>query len=208
MRKSDRKYLRVGKAAEELGLHPITIRRWTKTGKIQAVRVGIEARVPRVEIDRLLGHADDRLLVLYARVSGHEQRPDLDRQIERLQAWAKAERPGSEVLVLSDIGSGLDAARKRLQQLLKLVCEDRVAEVAVTSGDRLTRFGQEYLETLFTSFGVAFTVLDLDEENTPEQELTEDLFASIASFADKLYGMGSQKQKELLECAESVLHNP
>jgi putative resolvase len=173
MRKSDRKYLRVGKAAEELGLHPITIRRWIKTGKIQAVRVGIEARVPRSEIERLLGQADDRLLVLYARVSGNEQRPDLDRQIQRLEAWAKGERPGCEVL--SDIGSGLGAARKRLQQLLKLVCEDRVAEVAITSGDRLTRFGTEYLETLFTSFGVTFTILDPGEEKTAEQELTEDL---------------------------------
>src|SRR6266699_3127635 len=99
MTKSDRKYLRRGKAAEELGLHPITIRRWIKTGKMQAVRVGIEARVPRSEIDRLLGQADDRLLVLYARVSGNDQRPDLDRQIQRLEAWAKVERPGCEVLV-------------------------------------------------------------------------------------------------------------
>ncbi len=140
MRKSDRKYLRVGKAAEELGLHPITIRRWIKTGKIQAVGVGIEARVPRSEIDRLLGQADDRLLVLYARVSG----PDLDRQIERLEAWAKTERPTRQRLTLSDIGSGLNTKRTRLQQLLKLVCEDRVAEVAVTFADRLTRFGQGY----------------------------------------------------------------
>src|SRR6266699_3816073 len=107
MTKSDRKYLRRGKAAEELGLHPITIRRWIKTGKMQAVRVGIEARVPRSEIERLLGQADRRLLVLYARVSRHDQRPDLDRQIERLQTWAKAERAGQEVLVLSDIGAGL-----------------------------------------------------------------------------------------------------
>ncbi|HEX9131281.1 MAG TPA: IS607 family transposase [Ktedonobacteraceae bacterium] len=208
MRKSDRKYLRVGKAAEELGLHPITIRRWMKMGKIQAVRVGIEARIPRSEIERLLGKTDERLLVLYARVSGHDQRPDLERQIERLSAWAKTERAGREMLVLSDIGSGLNAGRQRLQQLLKLVCEDRVAEVVVTYGDRLTRFGQEYLETLFTSFGVAFTMLDLEEEKTPEQELTEDLLSIIASFAGKLYGMRSQKQKEVLSCAQAVLHNP
>jgi len=70
VRKSDRKYLRVGKAAEELGLHPITIRRWVTLGKIQAVRVGIEARIPRSEIARLLGKTEERLLVLYARVSG------------------------------------------------------------------------------------------------------------------------------------------
>jgi len=208
MRKSDRKYLRVGKAAEELGLHPITIRRWIKLGKIQAVRVGIEARIPRAEIERLLGKTDERLLVLYARVSGPDQRPDLERQIACLEQWAKAERPGRELLMLSDIGSGLNVARKRFQRLLKLVCEDRVAEVAITSGDRLTRFGQEYLERLFTSFDVACTILNPAEEKTPEQELTEDLFSLIASFAGQLYGMRSQKQKELLECAEHVLNSP
>jgi putative resolvase len=179
-----------------------------KMGKIQAVRVGIEARIPRSEIARLLGKTDERMLLLYARVSGYDQRPDLECQLERLSAWAKTERAGREILVLSDIGSGLHAGRKRLQQLLKLVCEDRVAEVVVTYGDRLTRFGQAYLETLFTSFGVAFTMLDLEEEQTPEQELTEDLLSIIASFAAKLYRMRSQKQKELLECAEAVLHNP
>lgn len=93
MRKSDRKYLRVGRAAEELGLHPITIRRWMKMGKIQVVRVGIEARIPRAEIERLLGQTDERLLVLYARVSGHDRWPDLDRKTRA------ADRPGREVLV-------------------------------------------------------------------------------------------------------------
>jgi putative resolvase len=177
-------------------------------GKIQAVRVGIEARVPRAEIERLLGQTEECLLVLYARVSGHEQRSDLDRQIERLEAWAKAERTVREVLVLSEIGSGLNAARKGLQQFLKLVCEDRVAEVAITDGDRLTRFGMEYLAALFSSFGVALTILDPGEEKIAEQELTEDLLSLIASLAGKLYGKRSQKQKELLECAETVLHRP
>jgi len=36
----------------------------------------------------------------------------------------------------------------------------------------------------------------------------EDLFSIMASFAGKLDGMRSQKQKELLECAENVLHSP
>ena len=57
------KLLRVGVAAHELGLHPFTVRRWIKQRKIQAVRVGLEARIPRTEIERLVGKADERLLV-------------------------------------------------------------------------------------------------------------------------------------------------
>ena len=202
------KLLRVGVAAYELGLHPFTVRRWIKLGKIQAVRIGLEARIPRREIERLKGSTDERLLVLYGRVSGQGQKDDLDTQLERLQEGAKAERPGRKTLVLSDIGSGLSATRKQLLRVLKMVCEDRVGEVAVTYADRLTRFGQAYLETLFDSFGVTLTILEPDETKTPEQELTDDLLTIIASFSGRLYGMRSHKQKELLKCAEQVLHNP
>src|SRR5260370_29396235 len=160
MKQDERKLLRVSKAAHELGLHPFTVRKWIKQGKIHAVWVGQEARVPRSEIERLVGKSDGRLLVLYGRVSGQGQKEDLDIQLARLQAWAKTEREGKPILVLSDISSGLRASRKRLQQLLKLVSQDQVAEIVVTSPDRLTRFGQEYLKVLFDSFGVTCTVLE------------------------------------------------
>ncbi len=208
MTKREPKLLRMSAAAQELGLHPITIRRWIKAGRIQAVPMGREVRIPRTEIARLVGKVDGRLLVLYGRVSGHGQKGDLDVQLQRLQAWAATERKGVETLVLSDIGSGLKASRQKLQRLLKLVCEDKVGEVAITYEDRLTRFGQEYLETLFACFGVTLTVLEPGEEKTPEQELTDDLLALIASFSGRLYGMRSHKQKELLQCAQAVLASP
>jgi putative resolvase len=208
MKQEEPKLLRVSKAAHELGLHPFTVRKWIKQGKIHAVWVGQEARVPRAEIERLVGKSDQRLLVLYGRVSRQGQKEDLERQLAHLQAWAKADRPGANALVLSDIGSGLKASRKHLQRLLTLVIEDQVGEVVVTTASRLTRFGSEYLQVLFDSFGVRLTVLESDEDKTPEQELTEDLLAIIASFSGRLYGMRSHKQKELLKCAQAVINNP
>lgn len=205
MARQEQKLFRVGAAAHELGLHPMTVRRWIKAGRIQVVQVGREVRVPRSEIERIVGTVDGRLLVLYGRVSGRGQQADLTTQLERLQAWASSERKGAETLVLSDIGSGLKAGRRQLQRLLKLVCEDRVAEIAITYEDRLTRFGQEYLETLFFCFGVKLTILDPGEEKTPEQELTADLLALIASFSGRLYGMRSHKQKELVKCAQAII---
>jgi putative resolvase len=208
MAKQEQKLFRLSQAAHELGLHPITVRRWIKAGRIQVIQVGREVRIPRAEIEKIVGTLDGRLVVLYARVSGHGQKADLDTQIERLQAWAATERKGAELLVLSDIGSGLKATRRHLQRLLKLICEDKVAEVVITYEDRLTRFGQEYLETLFACFGVTLTVLEPGESKTPEQELTDDLLALIASFSGRLYGMRSHKQKELLQCATAVLTSP
>jgi putative resolvase len=75
----------------------------------------------------------------------------------------------------------------------------------VTSSDRLTRFGLTYVQTLFSGYGVMLTVLSADEDKTPEEELTQDLLAIIASLAGRLYGLRSHKQKQLLACAEQVM---
>ena len=80
--------------------------------------------------------------------------------------------------------------------------------MVITYEDRLTRFGQAYLEMLFACFGVTLTVLEPGESKTAEQELTDDLLALIASFSGRLYGMRSQKQKALLKCAQAVINNP
>src|SRR6266702_8980336 len=136
MAKREPKLLRLSVAAHELGLHPMTVRRWIKAGRIQVIPVGREVRIPRSEVERLVGKIDGRLLVLYGRVSGHGQKDDLDVQLQRLQAWAQWSAKGIETLVLSDIGSGLKAGRRHLQRLLKLVCEDKVGEVAITYEDR------------------------------------------------------------------------
>ena len=61
--------MRVGVAAHKLGLHPITVRRWIKLGKINAFRVGNEARIPASEIARLMGELPKSVVVLYGRVS-------------------------------------------------------------------------------------------------------------------------------------------
>lgn len=95
--------------------------------------------------------------------------------------------------------------RRHLQRLLKLVCEEQVGEIVITYEDRLTRFGQPYLDTLFAAFGVTLTILEPGEEKTREAELTEDLLALIISFSGRLYGMRSHMQKELAQCAQAVL---
>src|SRR5260221_10467513 len=61
MAKREPKLLRISVAAHELGLHPITVRRWIKAGRIQAVPMGREVRVPRAEVERLVGKVDGRL---------------------------------------------------------------------------------------------------------------------------------------------------
>ncbi len=205
--KQEPKLLRVSVAAHELGLHPTTIRRWLERGKLASVQVGREARIPRAEIERFVGAAPRRL-VRYGRVSGHDQKADLERQLAHLAEWAKVSRAGRQTLALSDIGSGLSTSRPGLQKLIQLVQAEQVGEVVVTFPERLTRFGFDYLETWFAGYGTRITALEVRDDQTPEQELAEDLLAIIASFAGKLYGRRSRKQKELVTCAQAVLHSP
>ncbi len=191
--------LRSGEVAKRLGLHPLTVRRWVKEGKIAAVQIGREARIPITEVERLLGEQRAGTIILYGRVSGHDQKEDLQRQVQQLEQWALVARTGQKTLTLTDIGSGLNTERKSLQKLLALV------EVVVTCADRLTRFGLSYLRILLSGYGVTLTVLSPDEDTTPELEVTEDLLAIIASFAGRLYGWRSRKKAALLACAKQVL---
>jgi excisionase family DNA binding protein len=208
MKKEPERLLRVGVAAKRLGLNPFTVRRWIREGKIQVMRVGKEARIPVEEIDRLLGQEQSRYIVLYGRVSGAGQQSDLQTQVVRLQEWAMQERTEKKVLTLTDIGSGLNPERKSLVRVMEMVQRDEVEEVVVTYADRLARFGKEYLQRFFAGYGTRLTVLNLAEDQTPEQELTQDLLAILTSFSGKLYGMRSRKQKALLACAKQVMETP
>jgi len=41
-------------AAERLGVHPATIRRWAVSGRLRYVRIGRERAIPAEEVSRLL----------------------------------------------------------------------------------------------------------------------------------------------------------
>jgi excisionase family DNA binding protein len=169
--------LRVGKAAQRLGLNPFTLRRWIKAGKVKAVWVGREARISIAEVERLLRTTSHRVIALYGRVSRAEQHQALQTQLECLTSWAAQKRPGHQCIVLSDIASGLTAERAGLQDLLTLVQARTVQEVVVTAGDRLTHFGLEYLQVLFTVCEVQLTILQKSGPLEPEYEFMEDLHA-------------------------------
>ena len=205
MRTEKTRLLRSGEVAKRLGLHPLTVRRWVKEGKIAAIPIGREARIPITEVERLLGQQRAGVIALYGRVSGHEHKEDLQQQVQQLEQWALVARTGQKTVTLTDIGSGLGTERKSLQRLLELVQDYQVAEVVVTFSDRLTRFGLSYLQALFSGYGVTLTVLHPDEDKTLDQELTDDLLAILASFAGRLYGVRSQKQQALVACAKQVL---
>ncbi|AGT34159.1 DNA invertase [Thermococcus litoralis DSM 5473] len=194
----------VKKASEILGVHPKTIQKWDREGKIRTVRTpGGRRRIPESEIKRLLGINEEKGLILgYARVSSQAQKDDLERQVKAIEQYAK-ER-GWQVQILTDIGPGLNEDRKNYRKLLELVTNGKVSKVITTYPDRLTRFGFKTLEFFFKENGAEIIIIN-DKENSPREELIEDLITIISHFAGKLYGMRSHKYKKLKEGVKKLI---
>ena len=198
--------LRPGEASRRLGLTVTTLQRMDRAGKLRVVRTtGNQRRIPESEVHRLMGEREQREPMLYARVSSHGQKDDLEWQKERLQRAF----PGAELH--TDIRSGLKFDRPGFLAVLKAVQERRVSRVVVTYEDRLARFGVDLLRQVFAAYGTTLEVLEPVGDKpaeTPEHELAQDLLAIITSFSARLYGLRSPKTKALLSGTRKVLKAP
>jgi len=200
----------VGEFAEELGVHPETVKRWCREDKVTYVRTaGGHRRIPHSELQRLEGTTQPRTdkVAIYARVSGHGQKKDgdLDRQLNTLKEYAH-DHGWSIENQYTDIGSGLNENRRGLNKLLDDAEDADYGRILVTYQDRLTRFGYSYVERLLDQHGVEITVINEETDKTAHEELVDDLLQLVASFAGKLYGVRSSKRKNLVDTVESEVN--
>ena len=120
-------------ACKILQLNPNTLRKWDREGKIKCIRLSNNfRRVPESEINRILGIKNNRMSFIYARVSSHDQKADLDRQIQKLQTVSP------ESHVVSDIRSGMKFNRKGFIELLELVEKDKVSTIYINKSPMKT----------------------------------------------------------------------
>jgi putative resolvase len=142
------------------------------------------------------------LVALYARVSSHDQKSDLDRQLARLSVFA-AERGFHVVDSVAEIGFGLNGKRKKL---LRLLSDPKISVVVVEHRDRFARFGSEYLEAALMASGRKLVVVDSSEMN---DDLVQDMISILTSFCARLYGRRSARNRaisiERALAAESAL---
>jgi len=144
--------------------------------------------------------------VIYARVSSSDQKSDLERQVEYLKEYCSAK--GYNVVdILTDVASGLNEERRGLKKLFEYVVNGKVNVVVISYKDRLTRFGFKYLEEFFNSHRVRIEVVFGEESKDLQRELIEDLIAIITSFADRLYGVQSNKKKKVVESVKQAIRD-
>lgn len=136
----------------------------------------------------------------YARSSNGSKKL-INSQFEKLR-----ETRGEPLYEIRDSGSGLNENRKGLQKLMELAEEGKIDVIRITQKDRLSRFGNTYLERYFKAFGVEVEPVFEDKKKDLNQELLEDFMSLLASFSGKFYRMrGYKEQRRLLEEAEGIL---
>ncbi|MCC6021654.1 MAG: IS607 family transposase [Desulfurococcaceae archaeon] len=200
------RYLSTREFAKLLGVSRVTVIKWIKSGRIVAYSVHGKWRIPYSEVERVLGGVERiRRVAIYARVSSNTQRDDLERQVEALKLWVYKNLPNAEYVVVTDIASGLSEDRRGLRKLIEMAKRKEVQAVVIAYRDRLTRFGFEYLKTLFNTFGVDVYVAFQEEPKDYVQELVEDFLEIVTSFASRIYGKRSKKYKEVVNCVGEVV---
>jgi predicted site-specific integrase-resolvase len=163
----------------------MTAYRWFKTGKIQ----GYQMETGTIIVTESDSERLPQKVAIYARVSSHEMRENLDRQADRLLDYCAAK--GWQVSkVVKEIGSGVNDNRK---QFLALLADPTMTVIVVEHKDRATRFGFNYLETLLGLQGRRIEVVNLADNG--REDLLSDLVSIIYSFCARLYGLRRAKRK-------------
>ena len=136
-------------------------------------------------------------IAIYARVSTTKQKKDLDNQLKFLRQYIVSNgNIIDENLIFFDIASGMNENRKGLNDLISEIILGNIGKVVISNRDRLTRFGFGYLKSLFDRYNCEIIEVNLTEDKTFEQELTNDLIAIIHHFSMKFYGKRKNKLKK------------
>ena len=166
--------------ASRAGVCKFTACRWFREGTlpVPARRAG---RLILVDLGGASAPGSPARTVLYARVSSHGQRSDLDRQVARLTGWAAASGFCVDEVV-AEAGPGVNGERRKLQRVLA----DPTAQTVVAGHrDRLARLGAGNLEAALSAQGRRIVVAGQDGTGG---DLAGDMTGVLTFFCARLYG--------------------
>ena len=190
--------------AELLGVSVKTLQRWDREGILKANRTPTDRRYytydQYLQFKGIETESDNRKNVIYARVSTRKQKDDLQNQVTFLRQFCNARG----IIVdqcIEDYGSGLDYNRKKWNQLLDEVMEQKIKTIIITHTDRFVRFGYDWFEQFCMKFNTNIIVVN-NEELSPKEELVQDIVSISDDFSCRLYGL--RKYKKQIEKDEEI----
>jgi len=191
---------------EIFGVTKLTLSNWRKSGKLSCIKLNQRNfKYRKEDIENLLGikqEKQNRMNVIYCRVSCAKQKDDLKKQEQLLKDFCNTNGYVIDKC-FSEIASGMNENREQFNKLIDLVIENKVENIFISFKDRLTRFGFDYFKNLFERFDCKIIVLNnlVNEENF-QKELTEDLIAIIHHFSMKMYSNRRKQLKEVQKILE------
>ena len=196
------KFVGVKEAATILGVSPQTLRRWEKAGYL-IPHARTKGGQRRYNVQKLhtksnsLISETSKTTIAYARVSSHDQKPDLTRQCSLLELYCI--QRGWQFEIISDLGSGMNYHKKGLKKLLHSILTGTIERLVLTHKDRLLRFGAELVFSLCEIKGIEIVIINQGSEPSFEEELAQDVLEIITVFSARLYGSRSRKNKLLMD---------
>jgi putative resolvase len=173
-----------------------TLQKWDREGKLKAHRSPTTNRRYYTHDQYLqyrgLVAEDQGLTIVYTRVSGVAQKPDLAHQIHALEAYCKQHSITVDEW-MSDNGSGLNYKRKHFNRLFEMIELGQVRRLVIAHRDRLVRFGYDYFEAFCQRHHTEIVVMN-GESLSPEQELVHDFIAIVTEFSARLHGLRSYRK--------------
>ena len=183
--------------AELLGVSVKTLQRWDREGTLKANRTPTDRRYytyhQYLQFKGIHTEKDNRKIVIYARVSTRNKKNDLQNQVSFLRQFCNAKG----IIVdqcIEDYGSGLDYNRKKWNQLLGEVMEQKIKTIIVTHKDRFVRFGYDWFEKFCMKFNTTIVVVN-NEELSPQEELVQDIVSILQMFSCSLHGLRKYKKQ-------------
>lgn len=178
--------------AKKQGVHYRTAYNWFHKGQIPNAK-----QLPTGTIIVSENESDqpkDAKIVIYARVSNHSRKKELNYQIDRLKQFCLA-KGYSIHKEYKEIASGMNDNRPQFWKMI----DNEPTLIIVENKDRLTRFGFNYIERLLDKQQCQIEVIHQDEED--ETDLIKDLVSIITSFCCRLYGIrrGQNKSSKIKE---------
>ena len=139
-------------------------------------------------------------IVIYARVSNRNQTDDLENQVDFLHQYVNAKGLIADDII-RDYGSGLNYDRKKWNQLLGEVMENKIKMILVSHKDRFVRFVFDWFKKFCNKFNVEIVVVK-NEKLSPHEELVQDIVSILHVFSCRLYGL--RKYKKQIEGDETI----
>lgn len=201
------KFYSIGQFSKQIGKTEQTLRNWDKNGTLKPHHITKSGYryYSQEQLDHFFGLKNNKIpiqrkIVGYCRVNSSKEKEELQQQIEYIKTYMYAKEYPFEII--SEIGSGVDYNRKKLNQLIYYITNSEIEKIVVLSKEALLTIGFELIENLCNQYDTKIEIID-STKIVHKQDLIKDFLEIITIFqhnlGEKKINKIKKEMKELLK---------